>query len=180
MGLLSPTEGVISVDGVLLDKNTVLAWQKIIAHVPQSIYLSDSTIAENIAFGVPSKEINQIWVEKSAKDAELHDFISQLPKGYDTRVGERGVRLSGGQRQRIGIARALYKKAEIIILDEATSALDVATEVAIIENVKCLDGKLTIFFVAHRLTTLKDCDFIIELNSGRVIRTGLYEEIVTK
>ncbi len=180
MGLLSPTEGVILVDGTLMDKDTVPAWQKIIAHVPQSIYLADSSISENIAFGVPSKEINQYLVEKSAKDAQLHDFISQLPNGYKTNVGERGVRLSGGQRQRIGIARALYKKAEIIILDEATSALDVATEAAIMENVKGFDGELTIFVVAHRLTTLKDCDFIIELNGGRVIRTGSYAEIISK
>lgn len=178
MGLLSPTEGQIMVDEAILDKDKIYAWQKIIAHVPQHIYLADSTIAENIAFGVPIKDINQELVEKSAKDAELHDFISQLSKGYSTNVGERGVRLSGGQRQRIGIARALYKRAEVIIFDEATSALDTLTETAIMNKINRLGEGLTIFVVAHRLTTLKNCDFIVELHRGQISRMGTYEEIV--
>ncbi len=168
MGLLVPTSGSIKIDGQELLSNSRRAWQDRIAHVPQHIYLADASIAENIAFGVPVADIDFERVRFVASQVQLHEFIVALPKEYGTSVGERGVRLSGGQRQRIGLARALYKRADVLVLDEATSALDYATEASVMEAVRNLHPDLTILMIAHRLSTLKDCTCIVELGSGTI------------
>ena len=178
MGLLQPTEGVVTVDGVALNVANQRSWQGLIAHVPQSIFLTDSSIAENIAFGVPKADIDLDRVREAAQQAQLTDVIETWPAKYDTMVGERGVRLSGGQRQRIGIARALYKRASVIIFDEATSALDNETERALMSAINALGSDLTILIIAHRLTTLKNCDLIVEIADGGVKRVGQYNDLV--
>ncbi len=178
MGLLPPTRGQMLVDGVPVFPDHIRAWQGHIAHVPQAIFLADVSIAENIAFGVPPDQIDRERVRQAAHQAQLGDAIERLDLGYDTLVGERGVRLSGGQRQRIGIARALYKQADVIIFDEATSALDNQTESAVMEAIKSLHPDLTVLIVAHRLTTLRDCDQIVELKGGGISRMGTYHEII--
>ena len=175
MGLLRPSSGHIYVDGIALHSDSperLAAWRSIIAHVPQSIYLSDSSIAENIAFGVAKQNIDMKMVHKAAQLAQISEFIEDMPEGYGSFVGERGVRLSGGQRQRIGIARALYKQAQILVLDEATSALDNSTEQAVMSAVDGLSRKLTILIIAHRLTTIQRCDRVIKLQHGKVIYNG--------
>jgi ATP-binding cassette subfamily B protein len=179
MSLLEPTEGNIRIDGKVIDKTNQRGWQMHIAHVPQSIFLADATIAENIAFGVPSDQINYKRVCEAAARAQIADGIESWEMQYQTLVGERGVRLSGGQRQRIGIARALYKEADVIVFDEATSALDNETEQGVMEAIENLGDDLTILIVAHRLTTLKACSRIIELADGKVKRAGNYSEIVS-
>lgn len=179
MGLLKPERGEFLVDGIAIDLNNPRCWQKKIAHVPQNIYLSDASILENIAFGVPTDLINKDRVEWAAEQACLEDVINGLPNGYNTSIGEGGIKLSGGQRQRIGIARALYKSAEVIILDEATSALDNNTENSLMQTIKGLNHNLTIIIVAHRLTTLIGCDRIIELEGGCIVGEGTYDEIVS-
>lgn len=166
MALLDPTQGTILVDGQSIYGKARRAWQAAIAHVPQSIYLSDASIAENIAFGVPVNQIDFERVRKAATQAQLAEFIETKPEAYNTIVGERGVRLSGGQRQRIGVARALYKQASVLILDEATSALDNETESALMNVIEGLDQQLTLLIVAHRLTTLRSCDQIVELGKS--------------
>ncbi|MFA5665049.1 ABC transporter ATP-binding protein [Castellaniella sp.] len=178
MGLLAPTGGRICIDGQVLDATTRRAWQRRIAHVPQSIYLSDASIAENIALGHPPEHIDRVRVRQAARQAQIAEHIESLPQGYDTPVGERGIRLSGGQRQRIGIARALYRQADVIIFDEATSALDNATERAVMDAIDGLGTDLTILMIAHRLTTLRRCDQIVELQHGRIKRVGTYDELV--
>ena len=180
MGLLQPTEGGLYVDGQVISEQNHRSWQAHVAHVPQSIYLSDSSIEENIAFGLPKKDIDPERVRQAAKQAQIDEIIEGWPEKYQTRVGERGVRLSGGQRQRIGIARALYKRADVIIFDEATSALDNETERAVMQAIDSLSQELTILIVAHRLTTLQKCDFIVELDKGRVSRIGPYQELVNR
>lgn len=180
MGLTIPTKGSLEVDGIKIGEKNVRQWMLHIAHVPQSIFLSDSSISENIAFGVHKDEIDFVRVQQAAKTAQLSQTIELLPKKYDTVVGERGVRLSGGQRQRIGIARAIYKNADVIVFDEATSALDDDTELAVMEAINCLSDDLTIFIVAHRLSTLKNCTEIIELKGGQIARVGTYETVVLK
>lgn len=177
MGLLEPSLGSIEVNGNVLNRGNVFFWQRQISHVPQSIYLSDTTIYENIAFGVPYELIDKQRVYEASSNAILTDFVKSLPNGYNTVVGERGVRLSGGQRQRIGLARALYKKSKVIVLDEATSALDSQTEREIINNISNLDTQVTILMIAHRLSTLQDCDFIIELSNGFISRHGTYKDL---
>lgn len=172
MGLLAPTEGSLLVDGQLIDAKNRHEWQRHIAHVPQAIFLSDASILENIAFGVPKHEIDIGRVYQAAAKAQIAGLIKQWPAGYDTEVGERGVRLSGGQRQRIGIARALYKEADVIIFDEATSALDKDTETSVMEAIDGLSIDLTIIVIAHRLSTLKTCTKIIELDQGRIKNCG--------
>ena len=178
MGLLDPTEGNLLVDGQLVNGNARRAWQQIVAHVPQSIFLSDTTIAENIAFGVPVKKIDLARVRDVAHQAQLTEFIDHLPDGYQTYVGERGVRLSGGQRQRIGIARALYRQARVLVFDEATSALDNTTEKAVMDAIEGLARDLTLVLIAHRLTTVERCDFIVELDNGRIAAQGSYRELL--
>ena len=178
MGLLAPTEGVIKVDGKAITQVTQRSWQMHIAHVPQAIFLADCSIEENIAFGQQKKNIDRKRIIEAAKQAKISGIIETWPQKYETVVGERGVRLSGGQRQRIGIARALYKKANVIIFDEATSALDNETERAVMESIENLEGKLTVIIIAHRLTTLKNCSQIIELANGVVRRIGSYRDIV--
>lgn len=174
MALLDPTDGYIDVDGTVIDSSTRRAWQSHIAHVSQTIYLSDSTVAENIAFGLPVKEIDQHRVQAAARQAIIDDFIMSLPRGYQSIVGERGIALSGGQRQRIGIARALYNRADVIIFDEATSALDNSTEDLVMDSIDKICQDLTVVIIAHRLSTLKKCDRIIELKNGFIERTGSY------
>ena len=164
MGLLLPSEGQVSVDGQPIAAANVQAWRAHIAHVPQAIFLADTTIAENIAFGVAPHEIDRARVEQAAQRARIHDFIAGLPNGYDTMVGERGVRLSGGQRQRVGIARALYRKADVLVLDEATSALDNETEASVMEGIDAIGPDVTVLIVAHRLSTLDNCDQVIRMD----------------
>ena len=178
MGLLTPTEGEVLVDGRPIRSNGIRAWQRTVAHVPQSIYLADATVAENIAFGVPRGAIDLKRVQQAARQAQIADFIESRPEGYNAFVGERGIRLSGGQRQRIGIARALYKQANVIVFDEATSALDNDTERAVMQAIESLSDELTVFIVAHRLTTMKNCTQVIELADGRIKRSGTYLEII--
>lgn len=177
MGLLEPSGGNISIDGIILSKENMYLWQTLLAHVPQSIYLIDSTIEKNIAFGIEEDKINQDLVRLSAQKAQIADVIENMPKGYKTIVGERGVQLSGGQRQRLGIARALYKKAQIIILDEATSALDNETEKAVIESFKAIGDDVTLLMIAHRITTLKNCTCIVEIKEGNIHRIVKYEDL---
>jgi ATP-binding cassette subfamily B protein len=177
MGLLTPTLGAIYIDGTMVDESNHRAWQVHIAHVPQTIYLADTSIAENIAFGVPPEAIDFERIREAAQRAQIANTIESWPDGYDTFVGERGIRLSGGQRQRVGIARALYKRADVIVFDEATNALDTDTEKAVMEGIDSLSEDLTILMVAHRLTTLKNCDQIIELDGGVVSRIATYQDI---
>lgn len=178
MGLLLPTSGEILVDGKRIDVDRSRFWQRNIGHVPQAIYLTDSTIAENIAFGVNPEEINYERVALVAKVAQLDKLIESWVDGYATKVGERGIRLSGGQRQRIGIARAIYKNASVLVLDEATSALDGETETKVMRSIDKLSSNITVIIVAHRLSTLKNCNKIIEFDKGRVKRVCKYEDIV--
>lgn len=178
MGLLSPTKGSLFVDDQLIKGTDLRSWQKNIAHVPQFIYLADSTLAENIAFGIPREQIDMNRVREAADRAQISQFVSNHPEGFDARVGERGIQLSGGQRQRIGIARALYKRAEILILDEATSALDNVTEQDVMDSIQRLDRGLTVIIVAHRLTTVRHCDVIYELQDGAIAAKGSYEELL--
>jgi ATP-binding cassette, subfamily B, bacterial PglK len=168
MGLLESEEGIIKIDDTPLTAENLLNWQMRIAHVPQRIFLADASIEENIAFGIHKDKINKEKVIKAAERAQLIDYISSLPQQFNTTVGEDGVRLSGGQRQRIGIARALYKEFDVIILDEATSALDNETELSVIEAIGNLEVEITILMIAHRITTLKNCDQIIELSKGKI------------
>jgi ABC-type multidrug transport system fused ATPase/permease subunit len=179
LGLLRPQEGALVVDGVEVTDDKVRSWQKSVGYVPQQIFLTDDTVAANIAFGVPPKAIDMAAVERAARIAEMHDFVTrELPEGYATTLGERGVRLSGGQRQRIGIARALYHDPDVLVLDEATSALDNLTERAVMDAVHNLGGKKTIVMIAHRLSTVRDCDRIFLLEQGRVVAQGSYDELV--
>ncbi|MEP7242279.1 MAG: ABC transporter ATP-binding protein [Gammaproteobacteria bacterium] len=180
MGLLAPTEGALLVDGEPLQGARVRAWQRTIAHVPQSIHLADATVAQNIAFGVPPGLIDMERVRQAARQAQIAEFIEERAGGYDGMVGERGVRLSGGQRQRIGIARALYKQASVLVLDEATSALDNATEVSVMASIDGLARDLTVLLIAHRLTTVRRCDNIIQLEHGCVVAQGSYDFLLER
>jgi ATP-binding cassette subfamily B protein len=169
MGLLEPTIGELTVDGEPVRNERLRPWRRSIAHVPQSIFLADASIAENIALGVHKKEIDEGRLKQASEQAMITGFISSLAKGYDTGVGERGVKLSGGQRQRIGIARALYKQAPILVFDEATSALDKSTEKEVMEAIDALSKELTIVIIAHRLSTLERCDRIVMVQQGRLL-----------
>jgi len=180
MGLLQPTNGLLEIDGQPINPASYRAWQSHIAHVPQAIFLADSTIEENIAFGIPREQIDHSRVKRAAEQAQIAESIESWPKQYQTFVGERGIRLSGGQRQRIGIARALYKQADVIIFDEATSALDSETEHAVMRAIESLSKELTLLIIAHRLTTLKSCTQIVELSNGNIKRTGRYQDIVNQ
>ena len=178
MGLLTPTDGTLEIDGQTLTPSNNRAWQTHLAHVPQTVFLADSTIGENIALGVAKDKIDYQRVRQSAQQAQLSDSIESWPNQYQTAVGERGVRLSGGQRQRIGIARALYKQADVIVFDEATSALDNETEQAVMQSIEGLSEDLTIIIVAHRLSTLKGCTQIVELGEANIKRTDTYQGIM--
>ncbi len=179
LGLLRPDEGTIEIDGVPLTRENLRSWQRNLGYVPQSIFLTDDTVARNIAFGLPDEEIDMEAVAQAAKAASIHEFIeSELPRGYETVVGERGVRLSGGQRQRIGIARALYHDPEVIVFDEATSALDNVTEEIVLDAVHELARNRTVFMIAHRLTTVRACDQILVLSDGEVVDVGRYDDLL--
>ena len=178
MGLLSPIEGVLMIDGEVIKPHNHHAWQQHIAHVPQTIFLADSTVAENIAFGIPKEQIDHQRVRIAAQQAQIAESIEGWPEQYQTFVGERGIRLSGGQRQRIGIARALYKQADVIVFDEATSALDTETEQAVMQAIENLTDDLTLIIIAHRITTLKNCTQVVELGEGRIQRVGSYRDVM--
>ena len=178
MGLLMPTEGNILIDGEHVSGKRLRDWQRSIAHVPQSIFLADTSLAENIAFGIPLDKIDLGRVKIAARQAQIADYIESRPEGYKTYVGERGIRLSGGQRQRIGIARALYRQASVLVLDEATSALDNTTEQLVLDAMGTLSSELTVVLIAHRLTTVRHCDVIIELEHGKVVAQGTYDELL--
>ena len=179
LGLLDPDKGELSVDGTPVTRQNLRGWQDVLGYVPQQIFLVDDTVSANIAFGVSPANRDQAAIERAARLAELHDFVvGEMPQGYDTMVGERGVRLSGGQRQRIGIARALYHDPDVLILDEATSALDNLTEHAVMEAVQNLGHQKTIIMIAHRLSTVRNCDTIFLLEKGRLIAEGTYDELV--
>jgi len=178
MGLLKPTDGSLEIDGEKVSFANCSAWQSHIAHVPQTIFLMDSSIEENIAFGVPKDQIDLIRVRQAAQQAQIAESIESWPKQYQTLVGERGIKLSGGQRQRIGIARALYKKADVIIFDESTNALDNETEEAVMKAIEGLSQNLTVLIIAHRLTSLKNCSQIVELADGSIKRILSYPDIM--
>ncbi|MDX2252308.1 MAG: ABC transporter ATP-binding protein [Nitrospira sp.] len=181
LGLLEPDEGRLIVDDQIISMQEMRGWQAQLGYVPQQIFLSDDTIARNIAFGLPESEIDRARVKEAACLANLHEFIQdQLPLGYDTTVGERGIRLSGGQRQRIGIARALYHDPSVLVLDEATSALDGITEDAIIDAIRTLAHRKTIILIAHRFATVKDCDKIYLLERGRLTDEGSYKDLLAR
>jgi HlyD family secretion protein len=175
--LLTPSKGQILIDQRVLDSGNLRDWQNKLGYVPQSIYLSDSSIKENIAFGLSLDEIDESQIFSSIKQAHLEEFINSLPEGVDTIVGERGVQLSGGQRQRIGIARALYSKADVLILDEATSSLDGITEKTIMNTIHDFSGKKTIIMIAHRLATVKECDLIFLIEKGKVVDQGSFDDL---
>ena len=178
LGLLRPTFGEIEVDGIVISDEKIPAWRSSIGYVPQDIFLADTSLAENIAFGVTRDQIDISRVHECAKVAEIFDFINaDLDEGFWTQVGERGVRLSGGQKQRIGIARALYEDPSVLVLDEATSALDSIVEKSVISNIERLKGSKIVVMVAHRIATIRDCDSIIMLESGAVADVGTYEEL---
>jgi ATP-binding cassette subfamily C protein len=181
LGLLTPSSGDFRVDGVMINQNNVKNWQADLGYVPQQIYLSDDTIARNIAFGLPDDKIDMDQVRKSAQMANLSSFIDEeLSEGYDTVIGERGIRLSGGQRQRIGIARALYFEPQVLIFDEATSSLDNETEQEVLKAIESIAKLKTMIVIAHRLTTVKNCDRVYVVEKGRIINEGSYSEIVSK
>ena len=178
LGLLEAKKGTLEIDGQSITKENTRAWQRSIGYVPQNIYLSDDTIAANIALGVDPKDINHEIVERVSKIANLHEFVvNELPEKYLTSIGERGVRLSGGQGQRIAIARALYHNPKILILDEATSALDNQTEQVVMDAVNKLNKEMTIIIIAHRLNTVKDCDIIFKFDKGKIIGQGTFDEL---
>lgn len=181
LGLLVPETGEVLVDGVPVDDDNRRNWQANLGYVPQHIYLTDDTIAKNIAFGVPSEELDPSAVERAARVANLHDFIAnELHDGYETIVGERGIRLSGGQRQRIGIARAVYHDPDVLILDEATSALDNLTEQAIMDAIHNLSHQKTILMIAHRLSTVRECDVIYMMDHGKIVDSGGYDDLLAR
>ena len=180
MGLLAPNTGQISIDNRKITIANNFMWREHISHVSQTVFLSDATIKENIAFGVKLEEIDMIKVRKAAMQSQISQTIESWSDGYETKVGERGVRLSGGQRQRIGIARALYKQADVVVLDEATSALDNKTEAKVMETIENMNDKVTILIVAHRLTTLRNCKRIVELEDGVIKNIGSYKDIVLR
>ncbi len=178
LGLLQPDRGTLHVDGVAIDSSNLGAWQKSVGYVPQTIFLTDDTLAANIAFGIESKAVDPAALERAVRIARLDDLVRSLPNGYMTMVGERGTRLSGGQRQRIGIARALYRDPDILVFDEATSALDNLTERAVMDAVKDLGHQKTIILIAHRLSTVRHCDEIFLFENGRLAACGTYDELV--
>jgi ABC-type bacteriocin/lantibiotic exporter with double-glycine peptidase domain len=181
LGLLQPTTGTILVDDQPLQSVDVIRrWQRQIGYVPQHIFLADDTIAANIAFGRSPEEVDHAAVRRAARMAQLHEFIAnELPQGYDTKVGERGIRLSGGQRQRLGLARALYGDPSVLVLDEATSALDMTTEDTVMEALDGLDENHTVILIAHRLSTVRNCDILYKLEQGCLVASGSHDEVLS-
>jgi len=179
MGLLQATSGRITVDGLPLHGERLRAWQRTIAHVPQSIFLADTTMAENIAFGEPPEAIDMERVRQAARQSQIAKFIESNPQGYGALIGERGIRLSGGQRQRLGIARALYKQATVLVFDEATSALDNSTEREVMDAIEGLGRELTVLIIAHRLSTVSRCGMIVQLDQGKITTQGCLAERTT-
>ena len=177
LGLLRPQDGRLLVDDVEISETNKRSWQANIGYVPQTIFLSDASIAENIALGQPRNEVDQESVERAAQRAQIDTFIRGLPDGYETKVGERGVRLSGGQVQRVGIARALYRDPDLIVFDEATSALDTMIERAVMNAIDALSGEKTVVMIAHRLSTLRNCDRIAVIEGGRLVGFGSWSEL---
>ncbi|MDX1766096.1 MAG: ABC transporter ATP-binding protein [Candidatus Saccharimonadales bacterium] len=177
LGLIQPEKGELLIDGEPITKQQLRAWQNSLGFVPQAIFLADSSIRENIAFGLPPELVDEEKVQRAATMAHLDELLAELPEGLNTRVGERGVQLSGGQRQRIGIARALYHDADVLILDEATSALDGITEKLIMDAIHDFSGKKTIIMIAHRLTTVKQCDNIFMMSQGKVVDSGSFDDL---
>lgn len=178
LGLLEPSGGEVRVDGRRLDRNVLREWRTRCGYVPQNIFLADDTVAANIAFGIPSEDVDLDAVVRAARVAQIHEFVEGLEAGYDTVVGERGIRMSGGQRQRIGIARALYHDPDVLILDEATSALDGVTESAVLETIDALSGAKTVLVIAHRLTTVRACDVIHMMEGGEIVASGPYDTLI--
>ena len=179
LGLLHAQKGTLRVDNEVINMNNCVSWQKSIGYVPQNIFIADDTISANIAFGLEKENINHDQIQRAAKIANIHDFVmNELPQKYSTIVGEKGIRLSGGERQRIGIARALYRNPQVLILDEATSALDNLTESAVMTEIHKIGNKKTVILIAHRLTTLKECDIIFLLNNGKLEAQGTYDELI--
>ena len=178
LGLYQPQSGTISVDGVVLTENNERLWRKRVGYVPQTMFLTNASIAENIALGISKNNIDHAAVTRAAQMAQAEEFIDLLPDGYKTIVGERGVKLSGGQRQRLGIARALYHQPDVLIFDEATSALDGMTEDAVMQAVQMLSQQCTMILIAHRLRTIRACDRVVMLEGGLVVADGEYEELI--
>lgn len=181
LGLLEPQEGRLEVDGIPITRANVRNWQRSVGYVPQQIFLADESVAANIALGLPPEKIDMGAVERAAKMANLHDFIvNDLPKGYHTKIGDRGIRLSGGQRQRIGIARALYNEPDVLVLDEATSALDHDTERNVMAEIQHLAKSKTVIMIAHRLSTVENCDMVYRLEQGRIVDRGTFDLVIRR
>ncbi len=179
LGLIQSTSGYISADGIKITRDNVRSWQKNIGYVPQDIFLLDGSLRDNIGFGIPSESIDEEKIRSAVEKSQLIDFIASIPEGLDTRVGERGVRLSGGQRQRIGIARALYNNPSVLFLDEATSALDIDTEREVMQAVEKLHGSATVLIIAHRYSTIENCDYLYKLEKGKIIAHGKPSSILS-
>jgi ABC-type bacteriocin/lantibiotic exporter with double-glycine peptidase domain len=180
LGLIQAQDGSLKIDGVSLDKSNVSYWQNMIAYVPQNINLVNGSILSNITLGELESDIDFSYVVHAAKISGIHDFITlDLPQGYKTNVGEKGIRLSGGQRQRIGLARALYRRPKLLVLDEATSALDTYTETKIIQQLNVLRDEMTMILIAHRISTIIDCDQIFLFEKGRIVAKGTYNELLS-
>jgi ATP-binding cassette subfamily C protein len=180
IGLIAPSEGALEIDGEALGEANRAAWQAIVGYIPQNVYLMDDTLRRNIAFGLEDDAIDERRLTEAVAAAQLDEVVRGMPDGLATSVGERGVRLSGGQRQRVGIARVLYLDAKLLVLDEATSALDGATERDIVEAIERLRGERTMVIIAHRLSTVRNCDRLIHLDGGRVLETGTWEDLETR
>ena len=180
LGLIPPDKGELRVDGELLNQSNMAAWQSGVAHVPQHIFMADASITENIALGIPVEEIDDKRIKEVAVQAQIHGFVQTLPRKYDTLVGEHGTRLSGGQIQRIGIARALYKRPQLIVFDEATSALDTVTEKAVMDSIHGIAGEQIFIIIAHRLSSVKNVDTIFVLEKGKLVSQGTYSELLEK
>lgn len=178
LGLIQPTSGYISADGIKITRDNVRSWQKNIGYVPQDIFLLDGSLRDNIGFGIPSESIDEEKIRSAVEKSQLTDFIASIPDGLDTKVGERGVRLSGGQRQRIGIARALYNNPSVLFLDEATSALDIDTEREVMQAVEKLHGSTTVLIIAHRYSTIENCDYLYKLEKGKIVAHGKPSAII--
>jgi ABC-type multidrug transport system fused ATPase/permease subunit len=178
LGLFQPRSGTIAIDGVVLTEQNERLWRKRVGYVPQTVFLTNASIAENIALGIPKEHIDHSAVTRAAQMAQAEEFIDLLPNNYATMVGERGVKLSGGQRQRLGIARALYHQPDVLIFDEATSALDGMTEDAVMQAVQALSRQCTMVLIAHRLRTIQACDRVVMLDGGVIIADGEYDDLM--